>query len=94
MLKTALTERLGIEHPILQGGMAWVATWELVVAVSRAGALGILGAGMREIHTVREYVRLEDMLRAAELLVEIVRLHAEFGDRENNAGNRSPSRRS
>ena len=39
--------------------------------------LGILGTGMREIHTVREYVQLEDMLRAAQLLVEIVRLHAE-----------------
>jgi tripeptide aminopeptidase len=40
-------------------------------------ALGILGTGMREIHTLREHVRLDDMIRAAELLVEIVRLHAE-----------------
>ena len=47
MLKTALTELLGIDHPILQGGMAWVATWELVVAVSEAGGLGILGGGER-----------------------------------------------
>jgi tripeptide aminopeptidase len=39
--------------------------------------LGILVTGMREIHTVREFVRLEDMIRATELLVEIVRLHAE-----------------
>jgi tripeptide aminopeptidase len=38
--------------------------------------LGVLGTGMREIHTVREYVRLDDMIRAAELLVEIFRLHA------------------
>jgi tripeptide aminopeptidase len=38
--------------------------------------LGILGTGMREIHTVREYVRLEDMIRATELLVEIIRLHS------------------
>jgi tripeptide aminopeptidase len=37
--------------------------------------LGILGTGMREVHTLREYVRLEDMVKAAELLVEIIRLH-------------------
>jgi tripeptide aminopeptidase len=38
--------------------------------------LGILGTGMREIHTLREYVRLGDMVRAAELLLEIIQLHA------------------
>jgi tripeptide aminopeptidase len=38
--------------------------------------LGILGTGMREIHTLREHVRLEEMVRAAELLVEIIRLFA------------------
>jgi tripeptide aminopeptidase len=43
--------------------------------------LGILGTGMREVHTVREYVRLEDMVRATELLIEIIRLHAQCGDR-------------
>ena len=37
--------------------------------------LGILGTGMREIHTVREYIRLEDMIRAVELLLEIIQLH-------------------
>ena len=36
---------LNIEYPILQGGMAWVATAELVAAVSNAGGLGIIGAG-------------------------------------------------
>ena len=45
MLQTPLTKQLQIQHPILQGGMAWLATSELVIAVSRAGGLGILGAG-------------------------------------------------
>ena len=45
MIKTRLCNLLGIEHPIVQGGMAWVSTAELVVAVSEAGALGVLGAG-------------------------------------------------
>lgn len=45
MLKTKLCEILGIEYPILQGGMAWVATAELAAAVSNAGGLGVIGAG-------------------------------------------------
>ncbi len=44
-LTTRLTELLGIEHPIIQGGMAWTATAELAAAVSNAGGLGIIGAG-------------------------------------------------
>jgi len=57
MLKTALTELVGITHPIVQGGMAWVATWELVVAVSEAGGLGILGAGNASRDAVRQQIR-------------------------------------
>jgi enoyl-[acyl-carrier protein] reductase II len=45
MIKTPLCDLLGIEHPILQGGMAWVSMPKLVIAVSEAGALGVLGAG-------------------------------------------------
>jgi len=43
-LKTRLTELLGIEHPIVQGGMMWVGRAELASAVSNAGGLGILTA--------------------------------------------------
>lgn len=42
---TRLTELLGIEHPVIQGGMAWTATAELASAVSNGGGLGIIGAG-------------------------------------------------
>lgn len=44
-LRTRVTDLLGIEHPIIQGGMAWTATAELAAAVSDAGGLGIIGAG-------------------------------------------------
>lgn len=54
MLKTALTDLLEIEHPVIQGGMAWVATWELVTAVSEAGGLGILGAGNAPVDWVED----------------------------------------
>ena len=60
-MRTPLCELLGIEHPIVQGGMAWVATAELAGAVSDAGGLGIIGAGSappdyvrEQIHKVRE----------------------------------------
>lgn len=42
--KTRLTELVGIEHPIVQGGMMWVGRAELASAVSNAGGLGILTA--------------------------------------------------
>jgi nitronate monooxygenase len=42
MFKTRLTKLLGIEHPIVQVGMLWIARAELVAAVSNAGGLGIL----------------------------------------------------
>jgi nitronate monooxygenase len=41
---TDVTEMLGIEHPIIQGGMMWVSQPKLVAAVSNAGGLGILTA--------------------------------------------------
>ncbi|MET0198278.1 MAG: nitronate monooxygenase family protein [Rhodococcus fascians] len=42
MLKTRITELLGIEHPIVQGGMMWVGRAELAAAVSNGGGLGII----------------------------------------------------
>lgn len=45
MIKTKICELIGIEYPIFQGGMAWVATGELAAAVSEAGGLGIIGSG-------------------------------------------------
>jgi enoyl-[acyl-carrier protein] reductase II len=56
-LTTRLTRLLGIEHPIIQGGMAWTATWELVAAVSNAGGLGVIGAGQMPTDLLREQIR-------------------------------------
>ena len=57
MIRTILCDLLGIEHPIIQGGMAWTATAELVAAVSEAGGLGILGGGNSPPDYVRDQVR-------------------------------------
>ena len=43
-MRTRLTEMLGIEHPVVQGGMQWVGLAELAAAVSNGGGLGILTA--------------------------------------------------
>ena len=43
-MKTRLTELLGTEYPIIQGGMAWVAEYHLAAGVSEAGGLGLIGA--------------------------------------------------
>ncbi|MCD5414846.1 MAG: enoyl-[acyl-carrier-protein] reductase FabK [Clostridiales bacterium] len=45
MFRTKLCNILNIKYPIIQGGMAWIATAELAVAVSEAGGLGIIAAG-------------------------------------------------
>ena len=57
MIRTRLTTLLGIEHPIIQGGMAWTATAELAAAVSNAGGLGIIGAGHMPTDLLREQIR-------------------------------------
>lgn len=56
MISTILCEILGIKYPIIQGGMAWVATGELAAAVSNAGGLGIIGAGNCKTSLVKEYI--------------------------------------
>ena len=56
-MKTRITELLGIEYPVIQGGMAWVAEYNLAAAVSEAGGLGIIGAGGAPAEFVREQIR-------------------------------------
>lgn len=56
-MKTRITELLGIEYPIIQGGMAWVAEHHLAAAVSEAGGLGLIGAANAPAEVVREEIR-------------------------------------
>ena len=53
---TKITEMLGIQYPIIQGGMAWVAEYHLAAAVSEAGGLGLLGAASAPAEIVREQI--------------------------------------
>ena len=55
-MKTRVTELLGIEKPIIQGGMAWVAESHLAAAVSNAGGFGLIGAANAPADVVRNYI--------------------------------------
>lgn len=56
-MKTEVTKLLGIEYPIIQGGMAWVAEYHLAAAVSEAGGLGLIGAASAPADWVRDQIR-------------------------------------
>ena len=52
-----ITSLLGIQYPIIQGGMVWCSGWRLASAVSNAGGLGLIGAGSMHPDTLREHIR-------------------------------------
>lgn len=56
MINTRLCEILNIKYPIIQGGMAWIATAELAAAVSEAGGMGMIGAGNAPAKVVEEEI--------------------------------------
>ena len=56
-MKTRITDLLGCQYPVIQGGMAWVAEYHLAAAVSEAGGLGIIGAGGAPAEFVREQIQ-------------------------------------
>ena len=82
-IRTPICEGLGIEHPVFQAGMGWVARADLAAAVSEAGGLGVVGAGSTmdgeqlraEIRRVRE---LTDKPFGVDILFATVRAE---GDR-------------
>lgn len=57
MFNTRICELLNIKYPIIQGGMAWVATAELAAAVSEAGGLGIIAAGNAPAEIVEKEIK-------------------------------------
>lgn len=55
-MKNRICELLQIEYPVIQGGMAWVATAELAAAVANAGGAGLIAAGNAPAEYVREQI--------------------------------------
>jgi len=58
MFRTELCDLLGIEYPILQGGMVWVSYSELCAAVSESGGMGLLASGSMTPDELRKEIRL------------------------------------
>lgn len=56
-MENRLCKLLGTKYPIIQGGMAWVATAELAAAVSNGGGLGLIAAGGAPADVVRDQIR-------------------------------------
>ncbi len=57
MKNNRLCALLGIEYPIISGGMVWCSGWRLASAVSREGGLGLIGAGSMHPETLREHIQ-------------------------------------
>ena len=101
MLKSAITEILGIEKPIFQGGMAWIADARLAAAVSEAGGLGLISsinfgteAVREEIRKARELTRKPfgvNIMLAAPNAAEVAALVIEEGVRIVTTGAGSPA---
>lgn len=58
MIQSALCSLLGIQYPVFQGGMAWIADGVLAAAVSEGGGLGIIAAGNAPAEDVRKQIRI------------------------------------
>ena len=73
-MKTRITELLGIEYPIIQGGMAWVANANLAGNVSKAGGIGFIGAANAPAEWVREEIRKAKAITSNPIGVNIMLL--------------------
>lgn len=74
MIKSELCELLGIQYPVFQGGMAWIADGKLAAAVSDGGGLGIIAAGNAPGEYVREQIKIARSLTDKPIGVNIMLL--------------------
>ena len=79
MIRTPVCDLLGIEYPVFQGGMAWIADGVLAAAVSEGGGLGIIAAGNAPADYVREQIRIARSLTKKPFGVNIM-LMSPFAD--------------
>ena len=79
MIQTPICEMLGIQYPVFQGGMAWIADGRLAAAVSEGGGLGIVAAGNAPADVIREEIRIAKSLTDKPFGVNIM-LMSPFAD--------------
>lgn len=74
MVKSAICEMLGIEYPVFQGGMAWIADGKLAAAVSDGGGLGIIAAGNAPGDYVRSQIQVAKRITSKPIGLNIMLL--------------------
>ncbi|MFW3333066.1 enoyl-[acyl-carrier-protein] reductase FabK [Aerococcus viridans] len=74
-MKTDFWERIGVEYPIIQGAMAWVADADLASAVSNAGGLGVIGTGHDRVDVVQAKVEKMQQLTDKPFAVNVMLLN-------------------
>ncbi|MER2146577.1 MAG: enoyl-[acyl-carrier-protein] reductase FabK [Aerococcus urinaeequi] len=74
-MKTDFWERIGVEYPIIQGAMAWVADADLASAVSNAGGLGVIGTGHDPVDVVQAKVEKMQQLTDKPFAVNVMLLN-------------------
>ena len=79
-MQTRVTKLLGIEYPIIQGGMAWVANAHLAANVSKAGGIGFIGAANAPGEWVREQIRIARQITDKPVGVNIMLLSEHVED--------------
>lgn len=80
MIKTELCGLLGINHPLIQGGMAWVSYAKLAAAVSNGGGLGIIASGMLTPDTLKEQIKIAKTLTDKPFGVNLMMLRDDIDD--------------
>ena len=79
MIKSKLCELLGIQYPVFQGGMAWIADGKLAAAVSNGGGLGIIAAGNAPADYVKKQIQEARRITSKPIGVNIM-LMSPFAD--------------
>lgn len=79
MIRSKICELLGIQYPVFQGGMAWIADGKLAASVSEGGGLGIIGAGNAPGSYVREQIQIARSLTRKPIGVNVM-LMSPFAD--------------
>ena len=79
MIRSEICDLLGIEYPVFQGGMAWIADGKLAAAVSNGGGLGIIAAGNAPSGYVKEEIKKARELTEKPIGVNIM-LMSPFAD--------------
>lgn len=84
-MKNKITNLFGTEYPIIQGGMVWVSGAELAAAVSRAGGLGLIGAGSMQPAMLHRHITKAQSLTSRPIGVNVPLLYEKSGEQIDTA---------